>query len=107
MIAHIVAVLAPLINCVQQMPQLYKAYETKSVDDLSLGTLLLILLTNLLWLTHGYFIMDYSLLISGVVSLCINSALLALYLIYRKNVKPVAKGPTYRHDDILSDTNKL
>ena len=79
----VVATLAPMINCVQLFPQVYKTYKTKHVRDLSFYSLLLLLTTNLLWLSHGYFIMDVSLLVSGGISLLVNSVLLFLYFIYR------------------------
>lgn len=87
MIPQIVATLAPLVNCVQQLPQLYKTFTTKRVKDLSLYSLLLILTTNLLWLLHGYFIMDVPLIVSGFFSLLVNSSLLVLYFIYHKESK--------------------
>lgn len=77
-----IAVLAPLVNCVQMVPQVYKTYRTKRVKDLSLYTILLFLMTNLLWLLHGYFIVDLSLMISGIVSMSLNSTLLLMYWIY-------------------------
>ena len=82
MIPVIVAILAPIINTIQLFPQLYKTYITKSVKDLSLYSLSLILITNLLWLLHGYFINDDSLIVSGIVSLLINIALLTLCVLY-------------------------
>ena len=85
MIPIIVATLAPIVNSIQLFPQLYKTYNTKSVKDLSLYSLSLILLTNLLWLLHGYFITDFSLIVAGTVSLIINVALLILFFLYRKN----------------------
>jgi hypothetical protein len=39
----------------------------------------------LLWLLHGYFIIDISLIVAGMVSMIINVALLTLYFLYRKN----------------------
>jgi uncharacterized protein with PQ loop repeat len=84
MLPIIVATLAPIVNCIQLFPQLYKTYITKSVKDLSFYSLSLILLTNLLWLLHGYFILDISLIAAGVVSMIINVALLSLYLLYRR-----------------------
>ena len=84
MIPFIVATLAPTVNCVQLFPQLYKTYITRSVKDLSLYSLLLILMTNILWLLHGYFINDNSLIISGIISMIINITLLSLYFFYRK-----------------------
>lgn len=83
MIPILVATLAPIVNCIQLVPQLYKTYTTKSVRDLSLYSLLLILTTNLLWLLHGYFIFDYSLIVAGVISASINTALLGLYFLYK------------------------
>ena len=84
MIPFIIAILAPIVNSIQLFPQLYKTYTTKSVKDLSLYSLLLILITNLLWLLHGYFILDISLIVAGTVSMIINVALLILYFLYRK-----------------------
>lgn len=84
MLPAIVAIVAPIVNCIQLFPQLYKTYVTKSVDDLSMYSLLLILTTNILWLLHGFFIRDSPLIIAGVISLSINISLFVLYLRYRK-----------------------
>lgn len=82
MIPTIVAILAPMVNSIQQIPQLYRTYKTKKVRNISFYSLLLILITNLLWLAHGYFIMDYPLIISGIISTFINTNLLFLYWFY-------------------------
>ena len=86
MLPSLVAILAPIISCIQLFPQLYKTYKTKSVKDISFYSLLLILITNLLWLLHGYFIADFSLLISSTISMLINMTLFSLYIIYYKKV---------------------
>ena len=85
MIPFIVATLAPIVNSIQIFPQLYKTYITKSVKDLSLYSLSIMLITNLLWLLHGYFIIDISLIVAALFNMIINLALLALCFIYRKN----------------------
>lgn len=82
MLPVFIATLAPVVNCVQLFPQLYKTYTTKSVKDLSFYSLLLILITNTLWLLHGYFIFDYSLIVAGLIGMTINATLLVLYLRY-------------------------
>jgi uncharacterized protein with PQ loop repeat len=79
----IVAWLAPLANCVQLVPQVYKTWTTQRVHDLSLYSLLLLLLTSLLWLLHGYFISDISLMAAGVVSVTVNLVMVTLYVMYR------------------------
>ena len=88
MIPLIVATLAPIVNCVQLLPQLYKTYRTKSVKDLSFYSLFLLLITILLWLVHGYFINDISLVVAGLITLVLNISLIRLYFLYRK----VSKG---------------
>ena len=89
MLSIIVATLAPIITCVQLFPQLYKTYKTKSVGDLSFYSLLLIVATNILWLLHGYFIYDISLIVAGLVSILINSTLFILYMRYRSSSSPI------------------
>jgi uncharacterized protein with PQ loop repeat len=79
-----VATLAPIVNCVQLFPQLYKTFTTRQVDDLSFYSLVLLFTTNLLWVLHGYFIMDISLIIAGLISMAVNLSLMGLYLRYRK-----------------------
>ena len=83
MLAQFVATAAPLVNCIQQIPQLYKTYTTKRVEDLSFETLILMLLMNVLWFTHGYFIADPSLLASASFSMLVNTCLITLYVRYK------------------------
>lgn len=77
------SVIVPITTSIQLLPQLYKTYQTKSVDDISFNTLILILFNNLLWLMHGVFISDYSLIISGFLSIIINLILVLLFIKYK------------------------
>jgi MtN3 and saliva related transmembrane protein len=80
--ANTVAILAPIVNCIQLFPQLYKTYHTKSVEDLSIYSLCLLLLTSVLWLLHGYFIQDTSIMFAGIISMSVNVTLIALFFKY-------------------------
>lgn len=84
MLPTIIATFAIIINSVQLFPQLYKTYTTKKVQDLSIYSLTLMLITKLLWLIHGYFIDDITLIISGIISLLTIIPLLILYFSYHK-----------------------
>ena len=83
MIPIIVATLAPIMNCIQLIPQLYKTYQTKSVNDFSVYSLYLILFTSVIWLLHGYFIYDTSLIIAGLTSVTVIVIWIILFHIYR------------------------
>ena len=84
MIPLIVATMAPIVNCVQLFPQLYKTFTTKRVTDLSFHTLVLVLVTNLLWLLHGYFILDVPILMASFINLLANCTLMGFYLLYKR-----------------------
>ena len=84
MIDIVIAFLAPILNCMYQIPQLFKIMKTKSVNDLSSHALILLLITNILWLLHGYYINDRPLFFSALTSLAINIPLVCLYVKHRK-----------------------
>jgi len=77
-----IATLAPIVSCIQLLPQLHKTYTTESVKHLSFYTLLLIFTSNLLWTLHGYFIADNALIASGFLNFAIIMLLLWLYVKY-------------------------
>ena len=79
----VVATLAPIVNCVQLFPQIYRTWSTRRVKDLSFYALLLMLTTNILWLSHGYFIQDTSLIVAGIISMFATMTLAILYTMYR------------------------
>ena len=85
MISNIIAILAPVMNGMYQIPQLVKVITSRSVDDLSLYTLLLLLTTNILWLLHGYFISDVALIVSAFINIFINVPLIYLFFKYNRN----------------------
>ena len=84
MIPYLVATVAPIVSTIQSCPQLYKTYTTKNVDDLSIYSVLLMVTSGLLWLLHGYFIYDISVMLAGGMNLVINTILVILFFIYRK-----------------------
>ena len=83
MISSVVAILAPTLNCIQLVPQVYKTYMTKKVNDLSFYSIFLFVITSSMWLLHGFFIKDYSVMISASFGIIVNTALLFLYITYR------------------------
>jgi len=64
--------------------QVYKTYDTKSVDDLSLPAMWILLFTNAYWIFTGWIIMrDVPILISGVMYVGTTAALIAAIYTYR------------------------
>jgi uncharacterized protein with PQ loop repeat len=80
----VVSILAPILTFSQLIPQLYKTYQTKRVKDLSIHTIFIIFLSNVVWFIHGLYIQDITLIFSGVVSSIISFLMLVLYFIHNK-----------------------
>ena len=80
----VVSILAPVLTFSQLIPQLYKTYQTKRVKDLSVHTIFIIFLSNILWLIHGVYIHDITLIFSGIISSIIGFLMLILYFIHNK-----------------------
>lgn len=83
MIRIVVAYLAVILNTIYQVPQLFKIIKTKSVNDISLVAIALLLFNNILWFMHGYFINDITLIISSVLNLSLNLVIMCLFFKHR------------------------
>ena len=81
-LAVLVSVLAPLVNSIQHIPQLHKIVKTKRVKDVSRSTLVLLLFAEILWLAHGWFNHDMSLVVSCGVGVVVILTILVLHHLY-------------------------
>jgi uncharacterized protein with PQ loop repeat len=77
-----VSVLAPLLSSVIYVHQLLKTIKRKSLKDLSFYSLSILLLAEILWLIHGWFIDDFALVVSGLVQVFCVSCLVGMYWLY-------------------------
>jgi uncharacterized protein with PQ loop repeat len=83
MIRIVVAYLAVILNSLYQIPQLFKIIKTKSVNDLSLLALALLMVNNILWFMHGYFIKDNTLIVSSLINGSLNLLIVCLFFKHR------------------------
>ncbi len=78
-----VAIAAPIVNSVQTLPQLLEIWDMPphqySLVPLSWQTMSLLILTNLLWIVHGWFRKDWALILSGLFQICINITILSYF----------------------------
>ncbi len=51
--ADIIGHISSTLSSITFMPQVYKAWKTKSVGDLSFATILIVFFSTLLWLLYG------------------------------------------------------
>jgi hypothetical protein len=59
-------------------------------------SILMILFTDILWLLHGVFIFDLSLIVSCCICTVINMSLVMLYVIYMEKKEKMKPAPSFR-----------
>ncbi|CAN5833397.1 hypothetical protein BH11BAC4_BH11BAC4_20790 [soil metagenome] len=50
---EVTGLIASAFSSITFMPQVYKAWKTKSIGDLSMATILIVFFSTLLWLVYG------------------------------------------------------
>ncbi len=85
LINNIIGYSASITSICITLPQTYKIIKTKSADDLSYFSIIISLISYILWIVYGILIKDYPIIITD----CIMSILSILQLIckiyYDKN----------------------
>jgi MtN3 and saliva related transmembrane protein len=76
---ELVGLLGAFLTAITFIPQVYKAWTTKSVGDLSLTTVFIVFLSTLVWLVYGVTLILWPVIIANA---CIG--LMSLLLIYFK-----------------------
>ena len=77
-------IVIPIIENIQHIPQIYKIYTRRSVEDLSFWSLFLFVTACVAWMVHGFLKDDIVVIVSSSISLCMNLILFAMYLYFSK-----------------------
>ena len=76
---------AALLTTIAFIPQLYKTWETKSADDVSLIMLILFITGLICWIIYGLKIDSIPILVANLVTFIFNLSILILKIAYRKS----------------------
>jgi len=77
---------AAILTAFAFIPQIIKAYTTKSVKDISLVTLFQLSLGVILWIAYGVHLRDYVIIIANSVTLVLLITLICQHFYYRKAI---------------------
>ena len=77
--------LAALLTTIAFLPQLYKTWQTKSADDVSLAMLILFITGLVCWIIYGLKIDSIPILVANIITFIFNFSILILKISYRKN----------------------
>ena len=75
---------AAFLTTIAFLPQLYKTWQTKSAEDVSLIMLILFITGLICWIIYGSKIHSTPILVANVVTFIFNFLILILKISYRK-----------------------
>ena len=76
---------AALLTTIAFLPQLYKTWNTKSAEDVSLIMLILFITGLIFWIIYGIKINSIPILVANIITFIFNFSILILKLSYRNN----------------------
>ena len=76
---------AALLTTIAFLPQLYKTWQTKSAEDVSLIMLILFITGLICWIVYGIKINSIPILIANIITFIFNFSILILKLTYKNN----------------------
>jgi MtN3 and saliva related transmembrane protein len=71
---------AATCTTVAYVPQVIKAWRTRSTTDISMGTFLLLFVGITLWLIYGVILRDPPLILANLITLCLATTILVFKL---------------------------
>ena len=82
-VTSIIGFIAAFFTTISYIPQLIKVMRSKSTEDLSLTTFLLLFLGLCLWLVYGILLKNFPLIIANVITLFFISLILIHKIKYK------------------------
>lgn len=84
MLIHILGFLAMVLSVGCLVPQIWKSYKDKSVEDLSLMMIILINLNTIIWVIYGILISAVAVYLCNLMMFILSIILLVFKFIYAK-----------------------
>ncbi len=72
------------LTCVTFMPQVYKSWQSKSVGDLSMYTILIVMLSTVVWFIYGVGINEGPVIIANGITFLLSVCLFIFKLRFKK-----------------------
>lgn len=99
----IIGYAAALLVSLLQLPQVFKTYQIKSADELSIYMILLNFLASILWLVYGIILDKPPIYISNIIYFIANCTLLGMKYYYKemKQEEKAVKNAVKKHTNTL------
>jgi MtN3 and saliva related transmembrane protein len=82
---EIIGHMGAFLSSITFMPQVYKAWQTKSVGDLSLAMMLIVFSSTIVWLIYGFGLDLWPVIICNGIICLLSLTLIYFKLTFKKN----------------------
>lgn len=80
---EIIGLIGAFLSSITFIPQVYLAWQSKSVGDLSLGMILIVITSTVVWLVYGIALMLWPVIIANAIIFLLATLLMAFKLTFR------------------------
>ena len=80
----LIGYLGSFLSCITLIPQVYKTWQTKSADDLSLTMMFIVFTSTLVWLVYAFALMLWPVIIANGIIGVLSSLLIYFKFAYKK-----------------------
>lgn len=87
MIDTMIGMIAAVLTTSSFIPQIFKAYRSKRLDDLSPYLMLLFIAGASMWFIYGVFKADIIIVVANMLALAFNSTLLIMKVVYANRLE--------------------
>lgn len=81
---NVIGYAAAFFGTILMLPQTYKSYKTKRVDDISMSMLVVYIINCSLWETYGWFISSNPIVVCNFIALIIGMIQISIKVKYSK-----------------------
>ena len=81
---EIIGLIASVLTTSSFAPQVYKAWNSKDVQSISLTMYLVLFVGTILWLIYGIYINSFSIIVANIITTILVFIIIILKLKYRK-----------------------
>lgn len=64
---EIIGLLGGFLSCITFVPQIFKTWKSKSVEDISVSSFLIVLFSTLIWIGYGFMKDSISVIITNII----------------------------------------
>lgn len=76
--------IASAFTTLSSVPQIYKIWQTKSTDDVSIMYIVILLIGLTLWLIYSVLVKIYPMIVSSTISILLYISMIIMILVFRK-----------------------